>query len=55
MNLVVGRTVLVSRHYFSDATALNWKGKLAWFGKQLLLRVGVRGSGETFLFQARQA
>lgn len=44
--------VNVSRHYFSDLAQLNWKGKLSWVAKQLLLRVGVNGFGETFLFEA---
>jgi SAM-dependent methyltransferase len=46
--------VEVSRHYFSDIAHLNWKGMLSAVAKRLLVSVGVRGGGETFMFVARR-
>lgn len=47
--------VRISRHYFSDVKYLNWKGKASWAAKQLLVRLGVEGRGETFQFEATRS
>lgn len=44
--------VKVSRHFFADFKMLNWKGRLGWGLKTLLLGLGVKGTGETFSFSA---
>lgn len=48
-------SVTVSRHFFCDFRKLNWKGRLYWIGKQLLLKAGVRGDGENLFFSAIKA
>ncbi len=46
--------VAISRHYFADVARLNWKGRTFRVMKRMLLRLGVRGTGETFVFEARR-
>lgn len=44
--------VHVARHFFGDVRTLNWKGRLSWGLKKLLVALGIRGGGETFSFSA---
>jgi SAM-dependent methyltransferase len=44
--------VKVSRRFFGEVRTLNWKGRLGWGLKKLLISLGVKGSGETFFFSA---
>ena len=44
--------VRVTRHYFANYDSLNWKGKTILLLKRLLVRLGVKGSGENHFFQA---
>jgi SAM-dependent methyltransferase len=46
--------VRVSRHYFSDLSRLNWKGRFDWALKKMLIVLGAQGNQETFLFEARR-
>ncbi|RXZ43459.1 class I SAM-dependent methyltransferase [Crenobacter cavernae] len=46
--------LVISRYYFSETRTLNWKGKIAWLAKQVFMRMNVKGSGETFFFQAKK-
>lgn len=45
-------SVKVSRHFFGEVRTLNWKGRLGWGLKKLLVNLGAKGSGETFFFSA---
>lgn len=45
----------VSRQYFGDWAHLNWKGRITWCIKKVLVRLGVRGSTENLFFLARKA
>lgn len=42
----------ITRHFFGEVRTLNWKGRLGWFLKKLLIRLGIKGNGETFFFSA---
>jgi SAM-dependent methyltransferase len=44
--------VKVSRHYFGDVQSLNWKGRIAYCVKKVLIGLGLEGSGETYFFSA---
>jgi SAM-dependent methyltransferase len=44
--------VKISRHFFGDPRMLNWKGRLSWGLKKLLVKLGAKGTGETFSFSA---
>ena len=46
--------VAISRHYFADGARMKWKGRAFRAMKRMLLRLGVRGTGETFVFEARR-
>lgn len=46
--------VKVSRQFFGEVRTLNWKGLLGWSLKKLLMKLGVKGSGETFFFCANK-
>ncbi|HYP67635.1 MAG TPA: class I SAM-dependent methyltransferase, partial [Thiobacillaceae bacterium] len=46
-------SVKSSRHFFADIRTLNWKGRITWGFKKLLVELGVKGGGETFSFSAR--
>jgi len=46
------RSLKISRHFFSDARRLNWRGRLGCSLKKFLVAVGIKGSGETFFFSA---
>ncbi|HXG24881.1 MAG TPA: class I SAM-dependent methyltransferase [Chthonomonadales bacterium] len=48
-------SVTVSRHFLCDFKKLNWKGRLYWIGKQLLLKAGIHGAGENLFFSAIKA
>ena len=45
-------SVALSRHFFDEIRTLNWKGRISWLVKQILVRFGVTGNGETFFFSA---
>ncbi len=45
--------VRVRRMYFADPDRLNWKGRFLRAVKLSLMAIGTRGTGETFLFEAR--
>ena len=47
-------TVELHRKYFVYWRLLNFKGKIAAFGKRILLALGVHGSGETLVFVAKR-
>jgi putative peptidoglycan lipid II flippase len=49
------RVEQVDRRYLADASQLNWKGKALLGARAAARRVGVHGSGETFIVQARKA
>ena len=44
--------VKTSRHFFGDFQSLNWKGRLGWAIKKMLMGIGIKGSGESFSFSA---
>jgi SAM-dependent methyltransferase len=44
--------VIVSRHYFGDARSLNWKGVIGLIVKKIMIRLGVKGGGDTYFFSA---
>lgn len=44
--------VEIARHYFGDPRTLNWKGRVGWVTKKLLVYLGFKGSNETFSFVA---
>lgn len=44
--------ITITRHFFAEVRTLNWKGQISWLFKKMLLRLGVKGSGETFFFSA---
>jgi len=46
------RNVEISRHFFGEFRTLNWKGRLVWGLKKLLVSLGVKGNQETFFFSA---
>jgi SAM-dependent methyltransferase len=46
------RDVTISRHYFGEGRSLNWKGRLIWGLKRTLVRLGVKGSLESYFFSA---
>ena len=43
----------IRRTYFSDSARLNWKGRIVLAFKQLSLRLGSRGSSDTFIFNTQ--
>ena len=45
-------SVKISRHFFGEVRTLNWKGRLGWGLKKLLVGLGVKGSCESFSFSA---
>ena len=45
-------SVALSRHFFGDVRTLNWKGRISRLVKQILVRLGVTGNGETLFFSA---
>lgn len=45
-------SITVSRHFFGDTDSLNWKGRIASIIKKIMVRSGVKGSGETYFFSA---
>lgn len=46
------QSVKIARHFFGEVRTLNWKGRLGWAFKKLLMGLGVKGSGESFSFSA---
>lgn len=44
--------VQVSRHYYGDWSHLNWKGRITWVLKKILVRIGVHGGVENHFFMA---
>ncbi len=46
--------VELQRHYFGDHRSLNLKGRLGWVLKKSLVRIGVKGGGESYFFSARR-
>ena len=44
--------VALSRHVFSEVRTLNWKGRFGLNLKKLMMKLGIKGSGETFFFSA---
>lgn len=46
--------VKVLRHFFGGTRTLNWKGRLGWGFKKLLVGLGIKGSNESFYFSARK-
>jgi ubiquinone/menaquinone biosynthesis C-methylase UbiE len=44
--------VTITRYFFAELSALNWKGKIGALLKKLLVCFGVDGDGETFFFSA---
>ncbi|MDP3332334.1 MAG: class I SAM-dependent methyltransferase [Methylococcaceae bacterium] len=46
------KNITVSRHFFGDTDSLNWKGRIASIIKIIMVRSGVKGSGETYFFSA---
>ena len=44
--------IRMSRHFFGEPRTLNWKGRLLLGSKKLLVRLGVKGSLESFFFSA---
>ena len=47
--------VRVSRHFFGEVRGMNWKGRLLWGLKKVLVLLGVRGVNETFGFSGTRA
>jgi SAM-dependent methyltransferase len=47
--------VEIKRKYFENFRSLNWKGRLVWIVKKLLILSGVQGKEETFFFSARKS
>jgi len=45
--------VMLSRHFFGDARTLNWKGRIVLIIKKVMVGLGIKGSGETYFFSAR--
>lgn len=45
-------SVTLSRHFFDETRTLNWKGRISSLAKQILVRFGITGNGETFFFSA---
>ena len=45
-------SVALSRHFLGEVRTLNWKGRISWLVKQILVSFGVTGNGETFFFSA---
>lgn len=45
-------TVRLSRHFFGEVRTLNWKGRISWFVKKIVVCCGIPGNGETFFFAA---
>lgn len=45
----------VARHYLGNFRSLNWKGRLMWAVKKLMVASKVKGAGETFFFSAQKA
>jgi len=43
---------LIKREYFGNYEALNWKGRLGWIAKKIMMVSGIKGAGETFFFSA---
>ncbi len=46
--------ISISRHFFGDVRALNWKGRIGWLVKKAFVETGIRGDGETFSFSAKK-
>lgn len=44
----------ITRHYFGDWKHLNWKGRITWIVKKLLVALGVRGGVENHFFVAEK-
>ena len=44
----------ITRHFFGDPKLVNWKGKIGYFVKNLLMALGIKGGGETFFFIAHK-
>lgn len=43
--------VKIQRQYFVDVASLNWKGIIGWALKRMAVMFGIKGQGETFLFE----
>lgn len=46
------RDIYIRRIYIQDSGTLNWKGKLCYLMKNVLLGLGIKGKGERFFFKA---
>jgi SAM-dependent methyltransferase len=44
----------VIRTIFGMGQYLNWKGKISWLVKTVLVAMGIKGTGEAYFFQARK-
>jgi SAM-dependent methyltransferase len=44
----------ITRHYFGDWKRLNWKGRITWIIKKLLVALAVRGGVENLFFVAEK-
>jgi ubiquinone/menaquinone biosynthesis C-methylase UbiE len=45
----------ISRKFFGDWKLVNWKGKLGYFLKIVMMALGRKGSGENFFFIAQKS
>jgi ubiquinone/menaquinone biosynthesis C-methylase UbiE len=45
--------IKISRHFFGEFAALNWKGRMSWIAKKALLKFGVKGNSENYFFLAK--
>lgn len=42
--------VIIKRKYFGNMETLNWKGKILWTTKKIMVSIGISGSNENYLF-----
>lgn len=42
--------VTIKRVYFGNMETLNWKGRILWVTKKIMVSIGVLGSNENYLF-----
>ncbi|MCZ6656912.1 MAG: hypothetical protein O7C67_06415 [Gammaproteobacteria bacterium] len=40
----------IGRRHFADPARLNWKGKVVWIAKSLLLALKIPGKNDNFFF-----
>ena len=44
------RSTSIGRRHFADPARLNWKGKVVWIAKSLLLALKIPGKNDNFFF-----